>query len=142
MEVNEIHSILQDSFSEFKDMDPPPSALRITPEQIEQNRVNWFLYVKYGKPVACVNWSVQSQYLTFSYLGVLPEFRRQGLGREVVHSIEKMARDKHARRACVYIRRSITANIQFIESLGYSFYRPVDTSFQYLIYGKSLEEPK
>ncbi|CAD5224905.1 unnamed protein product [Bursaphelenchus okinawaensis] len=58
-------------------------------------------------------------------VSVAPEFRRMGLGRELMTSLEKISEEKNCYFVDLFVRVSNTVAVAMYESLGYVIYRRI-----------------
>src|SRR5438093_11377534 len=84
-------AILRAAFEEYRGrLMPPSGAHRQTQEELQQRlrTAHAVLVSIEGTPVGCVLYEVEPELIYLSRLGVLPAYRRRGIGGALVHHVE------------------------------------------------------
>lgn len=116
-------ALLHESFAQYALDTIPSSALKETPESIEQlllTGTEAYVYLLNQRPVGTVRTTIEGQALMFSRLGVLPQYRNRGIARALITFVEEKAR--HEKRPLIRcgVRKKERSNIALYERLGYS----------------------
>jgi predicted N-acetyltransferase YhbS len=117
-----IAEILRLSFWQFVPIfDPPSSAVKETEQSILAKLENSTAFVAEsdGQIIGAVFCGPCEDYYYLFRLSVLPEFRKGGIGRALVESVEKEARSHGIHCMQLKTRLVVPKNIVFYESLGY-----------------------
>src|SRR5436305_571776 len=120
--ASKLAEILRKSFAEFEGkLDPPSGALFETTESIIKllELGGAFAVFVHDQPVACVFFRPESGHLYLYRLGVLPAYRRLGLGTLLIDCVETEGRIQGFRRIKLGTRLALPENIAYYEKLGY-----------------------
>jgi ribosomal protein S18 acetylase RimI-like enzyme len=79
-----------------------------------------------GRPVGLVNLGVRGERGWIGGLGVVPEARRQGLGRTLMEAVHEQARERGIRELTLEVIEANEAAFRLYEELGYDFLRWVE----------------
>jgi N-acetylglutamate synthase-like GNAT family acetyltransferase len=111
-DVLHIHSILQRGFEGFTNRFIP-SALKLTPANIESSLSNWRVLVCNDNVVGCAMAFQEEHYLTFCYMAITPEHRQIGLGSLFVSAIAAEAQERKLSLIKIVLREILIENIRF-----------------------------
>ncbi|WP_237387641.1 GNAT family N-acetyltransferase [Xenorhabdus sp. Sc-CR9] len=126
-DVKGILAVLHEVYTPFI-ADFIPSALYETSVSIMEKLTRWRIAKYDSQVIAAVLFEQEEGNLTFSYLSVLPEFRRRGIASRLLHIICKEA-DKQAQLPIIIaLRRSLITNIHFFTERGFKYLGPFNTS--------------
>jgi len=102
-------------------IDPPSSALRLTPEALEAKaQEETVLIACAGDRLAgCIFLADRCDHLYLGKLAVDPAFQRKGVGRLLVEAAEKLARASGKRMIELQTRVELTANQAAFAKLGF-----------------------
>lgn len=121
-DVDIIHNIMIEAFSEYIDDEIPSSALEETIETIENDFTNG-AYAMIGyyqeQPVASVRFKIIDDYLYFYRLSVLPSFQGNGFAKKLLHALENYAIEHQIDQLQCNVRMTVPRNVQLYRSLGY-----------------------
>ena len=116
-------TLLHESFAQYEADSIPSSALKETPQSIEQllqTGTKAYVYFVDELPVAMVRTEVEDQALLFSRLGVLPSYRKRGIARSLIAFVEEKAREMNLPYVRCGVRKKERDNIALYQRLGYS----------------------
>ncbi len=86
-----------------------------------------------GEIVACVMGGYEGRRGWVNYLGISPERRREGLGREIMAAVEELLKARGCPKINLQIRNGNLEAVKFYQSIGYKMDEVVSM-------GKRLEE--
>lgn len=115
-------ALLHAAYAEYHGkLDPPSGAHAETEESVRRLLEAEQAVIAYQneRAVGCVFYAVESDHAHFHRLAVLPEARRQGIGRLLVEHVEQAALRAGRRRLTLGVRIALPGNRAFYEGLGY-----------------------
>jgi ribosomal protein S18 acetylase RimI-like enzyme len=110
------------SFEEYRDrLDPPSGAHSETEETIRQKLTvgHAVLASVNQKIVGCAFYQPAGDHVYLGRLAVLPEYRRRGIGRQLLAWVETQTRSLGYRRVRLSVRVALSGNRAYYERLGY-----------------------
>jgi GNAT superfamily N-acetyltransferase len=118
-----LHKLIQAAFAEYEAVLPvPPGALGDTLEHarsaIADGRT--LLACDGGQIMGTARYEPRDGYMYVGRVAVHPDYRRRGVGIELMGYVEQVARDLGYTRLRLGTRQSMPGNLAFIEGLGYS----------------------
>lgn len=122
-EIAAVVALIRDTFAEYVDwLDPPPSAVRETPESIVEllGRELGLVAEADGATVGCL--FLQRREGADIYIGrvaVARAYRRGGVGRALMAAAEAEARRMGGARLTLGVRLALDGNRRFFQSLGF-----------------------
>ncbi len=125
-DVTDIHAMVQQVYAEYRALLPHSSVWHETPEVItaEMQLGPVLLALVDGKLVGSVRCHVeheegQGDFMYIHRLAVLPNYRRQGLGRTLMQAVEDMTREANLHEVRLEMRAGQPENYHFYLKLGY-----------------------
>lgn len=115
-------NILHEAYEEYRGhLDPPSGAHAETCDSVTKLlQEEWCLVAEVdGRPAGCVFYIPGGSRIYFHRLGVLPAYRRMGVGAALVGAVEERARALGAVRVTLGVRTALPANRRLYERLGY-----------------------
>lgn len=120
-----IHDLMIKAFLEYKDVEPPSSALEETVESVatalkdgEQSLIS---YVD-DEAVGMVRFRLKENAVYFYRLSVIPEKQGQGIAKKILRSLEDYAKQNDKPTMLCKVRMNVSKNIKLYSSMGYSIY--------------------
>lgn len=98
------------------------TARKVRRQMLRRQRVYGVATVG-GQVVGAIAYSVKRQRLLFGPVGVVPKFRRFGIGKRLLDWMEARAKARRSREVRAFVLRGLPALIAFYRSRGYSIYR-------------------
>lgn len=120
--VELIHRIMIEAFSEYKDDVIPSSALEETIETIENElKEGAYAFIGYfqEQPVASLRFKLQGSAIYFYRLSVLPQFQGMGFAKQLLRALENYAAEQEIEQLHCKVRMTVPRNVQLYQSLGY-----------------------
>ncbi|QDI90905.1 GNAT family N-acetyltransferase [Salicibibacter halophilus] len=121
-----IHHVMIRAFMEYKDEEPPSSALEETVESISaavnDGEQSFISYVD-TEPVGMVRFRLKENGVYFYRLSVIPEKQGQGIATKILKSLEDYAKQNRKTTVLCKVRMDASKNIKLYNSLGYSIYK-------------------
>ena len=116
-------NLLHTAYEEYRGKLAPPSGAHSETLETVGKKLQTAHVIKAvidEMPVGCVFIERKPDSIYFSRLAVLPAYRGQGVGRQMVAYVEAYARAQHMPRVTLGVRLAIPANIEYYTKLGYS----------------------
>ncbi len=120
-----IHDLMIQAFMEYKDENPPSSALEETVQLISnalENGEEALIGFDKSEPVGMVRFRVKDEGLYFYRLSVIPEKQGQGIAKKILKSLEDYATKIGVTTILCKVRMTVPKNIKLYSSIGYSLY--------------------
>jgi GNAT superfamily N-acetyltransferase len=117
-----IVQVLHAAFEEYLPLlDPPSGVHRETPESVAGRMATgrWMLAEHDGRAVACVFYEPRESYVYLGRLAVLPQYRKQGIGRALIDFVEGRARELGPARVRLGVRLALAELRARYERMGY-----------------------
>jgi ribosomal protein S18 acetylase RimI-like enzyme len=121
-DIRQVLHIIKTAFSEQKGKVNPPSSAESKTLEILENELKTAnaLVVEIGEIViASVFYHVNSEETYIDRLAVLPEFRRQGLGKLLMEEIERRSIDVGIWTLSLSVRIELTDQQNYYKNMGY-----------------------
>lgn len=115
-------SLIHEAFSYMDSRINPPSSLhRLTVQSIEQKARDGFLLLAWdeSKLVGCVFIDEREDTLYIGKLAVDPNYRKNGIGTDLIKACKEMAREKHKDELELQTRVELKENHAYFKSLGF-----------------------
>jgi GNAT superfamily N-acetyltransferase len=119
-----IVAVLRDAFEEYRGrLDPPSGAHAETVEKIHDamRGARVVLALEGGAIAGCVFYAPVNQHVDLFRLGVLPAYRRRGVGQALISYVEAQALVLGFGRVRLGVRVALPDNRAYYERLGYRF---------------------
>ncbi|KXH83783.1 GNAT family N-acetyltransferase [Sporosarcina sp. HYO08] len=120
-----IHHLMIQAFTEYKNENPPSSALLETAqsvsEALENGEQGLIVYMDH-QPVGMVRFKFQSNGICFFRLSVIPEKRGLGIAKKLLFFLEAFAIEKGLTSIYCNVRLTLPQNIMLYRSIGYTIY--------------------
>ncbi|MEX0447218.1 GNAT family N-acetyltransferase [Xenorhabdus sp. SGI246] len=126
-DIKGILSLLQETYLPFV-ADFMPTALSETPVSVMDKLTNWKIAKYDNQVIAAVLVGQEDDNLTFSYLSVLPGFRRRGIASKLINIICQEAIQQGQLPIIIALRRSLAMNIHFFTQRGFEYSGPFNTN--------------
>jgi ribosomal protein S18 acetylase RimI-like enzyme len=129
-EIELIHTIIIESFTEFIGVLRPPSgALRETVESLQRKIANQggaiIAWVN-ARAVGVIVYNYQAHYMQIGRISVLPSHRGLGVGKEMIYYLERQALRDGCTETRLEVRLSLPDNLRFYEKLGYKAIQEIE----------------
>lgn len=119
--------VIRTSFREYRRGRSGPRSAFLTARevrrQLRRRRKIYGMAVVEKQVVGAIGYTVKRRRLTFGPVGVLPAYRRFGIGRKLLDWVEARAKAHRCREVRAIVLRGLPALIAFYQSKGYSVYR-------------------
>lgn len=118
-----ILSIVLEAFEQYRHtVIPTPSVFRETEQAILNKLSLGGGFVAYVNDVAvgCVLYETRDTYVYLGRLGVLPEYRQYGIGRQLMQTVEEKAEQLQYMQVRLNVRIGLAKNHRLFESVGYT----------------------
>jgi ribosomal protein S18 acetylase RimI-like enzyme len=117
-----IHTLMMESFEEYRAAIPPSSALEETVESVrealEAGQGAAILYED-ERPVAMVRFEIRDDAIHFFRLSVIPSRRRRGYSKRLVRWVEHQGRSKGLDYSRCKVRQTVQNNVAMYQDMGY-----------------------
>ncbi|MBD8006894.1 GNAT family N-acetyltransferase [Bacillus norwichensis] len=120
-----IHDLMIQAFMEYRDENPPSSALEETVQSISnalKNGERALIGFDNTEPVGMVRFQVKDEGLYFYRLSVIPEKQGQGIAKKILKSLEDYATKIGVTTVLCKVRLTVPKNIKLYRSIGYIHY--------------------
>lgn len=121
-DAHDIHSIIIDAYSEYKDIPGSSSALDETAgsiqDSMELGKENALIGLLDASAIACVRYSVKDG-LYFYRLAVRREWQGKGFAKLLLSRLESLATADGQPKIWCKVRYSVPRNVYLYQSLGY-----------------------
>lgn len=120
-----IHGLMIKAFMEYRNEDPPSSALDETLQSVSSalgKGEKALIAFEENKPVGMVRFQLKNEGLYFYRLSVIPEKQGQGIAKEILKSLEDYANKVILSAIFCKVRVTVQKNIQLYSSVGYVIY--------------------
>ena len=117
-----LFSVMQAAFEQYRgQLDPPSGVHKETIETIlsKLKEGSAAIVLVDNKVAGCVFYHAEGSHLELSRLSVLPAYRRQGLGRELISYVEMKAQELNLRRVRLGVRLALLGLRAYYEGQGY-----------------------
>jgi ribosomal protein S18 acetylase RimI-like enzyme len=121
-QAGEVLQIMSRSFEEYRErLEPPTGALTETVDDVRtaMTQGGVLLADVDGEAVGTARYQIRGKYLYAERVGVLPDYRRCGVGRALMQALEDRARALTLLEVRLGVRASLPSNLRFYENLGY-----------------------
>ena len=121
-EAATVHRIMRLSFEEYRGkLHPESGALRENLEEVRAGILSGGAFLAYvGEEIAgCARFRIFPGHVYGERIGVLPNYRGQGIAVALTHAIEGCAAARGVPHVQVKVRASIPSNLRLYEKLGY-----------------------
>lgn len=121
-EAAEILHVMQVAFLEYKGkLDPPSGVHHETIESIKQkSQTGNFVLAEINDEIAgCVFYEKKASYVELGRLSVIPQHRKQGIGRMLIDHVEQKARQNQIPNVRLGVRMVLVNLRRYYEGLGY-----------------------
>ena len=119
---DELLALILDAFA-FMDgrIDPPSSALRLTPERLAADAASGIAFVAEtgGALVGCVFCKPKGDALYIGKLAVRPDCQKRGVGRALIAAVEAAARDRGCAALELQTRIELVENHAAFAAMGF-----------------------
>ncbi|GMA61051.1 GNAT family N-acetyltransferase [Alicyclobacillus fastidiosus] len=121
-DAHDIHSIILDAYSEYKDIPGSSSALDETADSIQESiklgKENALLGLVDRSVIACVRYSFKDG-MYFYRLAVRRDWQGKGLAKLLLSHLESLAMVERQPKIWCKVRYSVPRNVYLYQSLGY-----------------------
>jgi ribosomal protein S18 acetylase RimI-like enzyme len=115
-------ALIHAAFAEYRGrLNPPSGAHEETQESVARKLAAGFALLAFAgpNPAGCVFYDLEADFVYFSRLSVVPEFRRRGLGQLLIDEVEARARALNRRAVRLGVRMALENQRAYYQRLGY-----------------------
>jgi ribosomal protein S18 acetylase RimI-like enzyme len=120
-----IHDLMIKAFMEYKNENPPSSALEETVQSVSdalEKGEKALIAFEENNPISMVRFQLKDEGLYFYRLSVIPEKQGKGIAKKILKSLEDYANTINVTTILCKVRMTVTKNVQLYSSIGYGVY--------------------